>query len=118
MTRLTTFTFSALRTVNTNNPTVGSTGTGYLASTVTANLDHELLRNLLLKANASYENDAFSGVSRTDNVFSAGAGVKYLLSRNLYLGGSFSYQQRTSSGTAAGAPYAQNILMLRLSTQF
>jgi hypothetical protein len=118
VTRLTTATFNALRTVNTSNPTVGNTGTGYLASTVEVNLDHELLRDLLLNANAGYENDAFQGISRTDNVFSAGAGVKYLLNRNLYLGGSYSYQQRASSGIAAGVPYAQSIFLLRLSTQF
>lgn len=43
------------------------------------------------------------------NVFSAGAGVKYLLNRNLYLGGAYSYQQRNSIGTAAGRSYAQSI---------
>ena len=118
VTRLTTATFNALRTVTTNNPTIGGTGAGYLTSTVSANVDHELLRNLLLNGNLSYENDSYSGISRTDNVFYGGAGVKYLLNRNLYLGGSYNYQQRTSSGTARGFPYTQNILMLRLSTQF
>ena len=82
VTRLTTATFSALRTVNTNNPTITTTGTSYLTSTATVNVDHELLRNLLLNANAGYENDSFQGISRTDNVLSAGAGVKYLLNRN------------------------------------
>ena len=61
-------------------------GAGYLASSVAAGVDHELLRNLLLNANAGYENDFFQGVSRTDAVFSAGAGIRYLLNRNLYLG--------------------------------
>jgi hypothetical protein len=118
VTRLTTATFNAFRTVNTSNSTISNTGTGYLDSAVVVNIDHELLHNLLLNANAGYENDAFQGVSRTDNVLSAGASVKYLLNRNLYLGASYSYQQRTSGGSAAGTPYAQSILMLRLSTQF
>jgi hypothetical protein len=75
-----------------------STGTGYRTSTVTMNVDHELLRNLLINANAGYENDAFQKITRNDNVFHAGAGVKYLVNRNLYLGVSNAYQQRSSRG--------------------
>src|SRR5262249_10922335 len=54
ITRLTTFTFNGLRAFYTGTPTVsgtavpGSAGNGYLASTITVNADHELLRNLLL----------------------------------------------------------------------
>jgi hypothetical protein len=71
---------------------------------------------LLLKLNAGFENDSFQGITRTDNVFIAGAGVRYLVNRNLFLGGSFSYYQRSS--TLTGASYTQNILMLRVGTQF
>src|SRR5207302_720975 len=82
ITPLTTATFSGLRTVVPSNPTIGSTGTSYLATTAAAKVDHELLRNLLLNANAGYENDRYLGISRTDNIFSVGTGVKYLLNRN------------------------------------
>jgi len=116
VTRLTTTTFTGLRTVVPSNPTIGTTGTSYLATTVAANVDHELLRNLLLNVTAGYENDAYLGISRTDNIFNVGAGFKYLLNRNLFLGGSYNYQQRSS--TIAGGSYTQNILMLRISTQF
>jgi hypothetical protein len=122
VTRLTTLTFNGLRTFITgssSDPTTGATGpagTGYLASTVAVNADHELLRNLLLNANASIENDSFQGITRTDNFFTVGAGLKYLVNRYLFLGGSYSYQQRSSS--LAGTSYTQNMLMLRLGTQF
>jgi len=117
VTRLTTATFTGLRTVIPSNVTVANTtGTSYFATTVAANVDHELLRNLLLNANAGYENDTYHGVSLTNNIFSVGVGFKYLLNRNLYLGGSYNYQQRNS--TAAGSSYTQNILLVRLSTQF
>ena len=122
VTRLTTLTFDGLRTFYTGTPTVGGTtvtgsaGTGYLTSIITANADHELLRNLLFNLNASYENDSFQGITRTDNVFTAGTGLKYIVNRNLFLGGSFSYNQRSS--TAAGNSFTQNILMLRVGTQF
>jgi len=115
VTPLTTATLTGLRTVVQTNPSIGN-GVGYLASTVVGNIDHELLRNLLLNANASYENDTYQGTARTDNVFTAGAGIKYLVNRNLFLGGTYSYQQRNSS--ASGSSYTQNIVMLRLGTQF
>jgi uncharacterized protein (PEP-CTERM system associated) len=123
ITQLTTLTFNGLRAFNTGTPTSsgataipGPAGNGYLATTLSANADHELLRNLLINLNAGYENDSFQGITRTDNVFTAGAGVRYLVNRNLFLGGSFSYYQRSS--TVAGASYTQNILMLRAGTQF
>jgi len=116
ITQLTTATFAGLRTVVPSNPTIGTAGTSYLATTVTGKVDHELLRNLLLNATVGYENDSFLGITRTDNVLSAGTGFKYLLNRNLYLGGSYAYQQRDS--TAAGSSYAQSLLMVRVSTQF
>lgn len=116
VTRLTTLTFTGLRTPVVSNPSIGTTGAGYLASNVAANVDHELLRYLLVNLNASFENDAFQGVTRSDDVFSVGAGLKYLINRNLYLGASYSFQQRTSS--LPGASYDQSIVMVRLSTQY
>jgi hypothetical protein len=122
VTPLTTLTFDGLRTYATGNSsspvttTTGPLGNSYLTTTVAANGDHELLRDLLLNVNASYENDTFQGVSRTDNVFTAGAGFRYLVSRNLFVGGFFTYQQRSSS--IAGLSYTQNLLTLRVGTQF
>ncbi len=122
VTPLTTLTFNGLRAFYTGTPVVGGTavagsaGNGYLASSIEVNADHEFLRNLLLNLNASYENDSFQGITRTDNLFTIGAGARYLVSRNLFLGSSLSYYQRSS--TITGASYNQNILMLRVGTQF
>ena len=120
VTRLTTLTFNGLRAFQTTNPSLSGTGTGagYLNSSLTANIDHESRRNLVLNANAAVENDSYQGISRTDDVFTLGAGLRYLLNRNLYVGATYTYQQRTSTGSAATLPYAQSIVMLRLSTQF
>jgi hypothetical protein len=118
----TTLTFSGLRTFYTGTPSsgtvavLGSAGNGYLASTVVANADYEFLRNVLINLNASYENDNFQGISRTDNVFAAGAGVRYFVNRNSFLAGSFTYYQRSS--TLARASYTQNVVMFRVGTQF
>jgi hypothetical protein len=122
VTRLTTLTFNGLRAFYTGTPTAGvtaipgSAGNGYLSSSVMASADHELLRNLLLNLNAGYENDSFQGITRTDSVFTAGVGVRYLVNRNLFAGSSFSYYQRSS--TFAGGSFTQNVLMLRVGTQF
>lgn len=122
VTTLTTLTFDGLRTFYTGTPSNGTTvgvgpaGNGYLVSSVGVRADHELLRNLLLTLNATYEIDNFQGITRTDNVYSAGAGFTYLVNRFLFLGGSFSYYQRSS--TASGSSYTQNVVMLRVGTQF
>ncbi|MBO0738452.1 MAG: outer membrane beta-barrel protein, partial [Alphaproteobacteria bacterium] len=89
ITPLTTLTFNGLRTFIPANPTIGVTGAGYLQSVFSVNADHELLRNVLLNLGGSIENDSFQGTSRTDNVFAIVAGVRYLLNRNLFLGGNY-----------------------------
>lgn len=91
---------------------------GYLDSTVGVSLDHELLRNVLLNGNASYANDDFQGINRSDNDYLAGMGSKYLLNRNLYLGATCTFEHRESTGTQAANPFSRNIFMLRASTQF
>jgi hypothetical protein len=122
VTPLTTLTFTGLLTFNTGTPSNGTTilqgtaGNGYLAQTFTANADHELLRNLLLNLNASYGNYSFQGISRTDDYFTAGAGLRFLVNRNLYLGGSISHTQYNS--TVARSSFTQSILTLRVGTQF
>lgn len=118
-TTLDTFKLGATRAVeNANAEVVGiATSPGYLASIETASLDHELLRNVLLNVHASYETDDWKGINRTDHIPGVGAGVKYLLNRNLYLGLNYDYSRRLSSGTGQTTPYTQNIFLLRLSTQ-
>jgi hypothetical protein len=122
VTTLTTLTFDGLRTFYTGTPASsitlvpGPAGNGYLVSTVGARVDHELLRNLLLSLNGTFENDSFQGITRTDNVFTVGAGFTYLINRFLFLGGNYSYYKRIS--TASGSSFNQNVLTLRLGTQF
>jgi hypothetical protein len=120
ITGLTTLQFNAERTVQDISQEVfgaGFTSPGYLHSMVGLSVDHEVLRNLLLNARAAYINDDFKGVDRVDNGFDVGAGAKFLLRRDLYLGASYTYGHRDSSGMQAGSPYSQNIFMLRLATQ-
>jgi hypothetical protein len=116
---LDTFKLGTTRIVNNANAEVVgiATSPGYLATIETASLDHELLRNVLLNINVSYETDDWKGINRTDNVPGAGVGVKYLLNRNVYVGLTYNFSRRISSGGAQTTPYTQNIILLRLSTQ-
>jgi hypothetical protein len=131
ITQLTTLNLTGLMTFNTGTPgstifnagTPGSTtfitgtaGNSYLSRTITATADHELLRNLLVNLNAAYGNFTFQGITRTDNFFIVGAGLRYLVNRNLFLGGSYVFTQYTS--TIPRSSYNQNILTLRVGTQF
>jgi len=118
-TTLDTLRITSSRTANNANAEVAgiATSPGYLSSVVSARIDHELLRNLLLNVNASYESDDWKRIDRGDDVFGVGAGAKYLLNRNLYLGLSYTFQRRTSNGLQQTTFYSQNIFLLRLSTQ-
>jgi hypothetical protein len=120
-TQLTTVKFTTGRTVQDINSAVlgiaAFNSPGFLATTVGASVDHELLRHLLLNANVSYTNDAFQNITRTDDIYSIGGGATYLLTRNFYLGGTYTYSKVDSSGQGAMAPFYANLFMLRLSTQ-
>ena len=82
VTRLTTVTGSLTRGVAESDlPGVS----GYIDTIGEADVDHELLRNLILRASVgSPEEDAFHGISRTDNYYAAGVGAKYLINRRLH----------------------------------
>jgi hypothetical protein len=122
ITPLTTLNFIGLMTFNTGTPSsggvtvTGPAGNSYLSRTFTVNADHELLRNFLLNLNATYVNYSFQGIPRTDNSFTGGAGFRYFLTQNFFLGGLFSYQRYIS--TASNSSFTQNILTLRVGTQF
>ena len=120
-TELTSVSFNVSRNVQ-DAPTsvvgVGALVPGYFHTVVGARVDHELLRNLLLNGQVSYANDDFQGEDRTDSDYLASFGAKYLLNRNLYLGATYTFEHRDSSGAQAINQFNRNIFMLRASTQF
>jgi hypothetical protein len=113
----TTLNFSGVLTFNTGTPGAGltSAGNSYLASVFTVGVTHELLRNLQLGLTATYINNSFQGITRTDNVIVLSAGARYQVNRNLFLGSEISYAQQNSTG---GRPFTQNVFTLRAGTQF
>lgn len=78
---------------------------GYFSTGVGLGVEHELLRNVLLKAGANYFNNEYRGFDpnnpviqnredRNEDVYGANAGVKYLLNRNFSTDLSYRYQNR------------------------
>jgi hypothetical protein len=108
------------RTVQDLNSSVlapGQVSSGYLETVISATEDHELLRNLIISGNVSFTNDAFGGINRTDNLYGLGVGARYLMNRYLYLGFTYGFAHRESTGAQAINPFNDNVFMLRLSTQ-
>jgi hypothetical protein len=111
-TQLTTVTAQIARTVE---ETTLSGASGGLATEGRLRVDHELLRNVILSADAGYSNVDYESISREDDVIDAGVGGKYLLNRNFYLQGRLSHARRDSNVNTED--YDANTVMLRLVAQ-
>ncbi|MEN6542650.1 outer membrane beta-barrel protein [Parvibaculum sp.] len=79
---------------------------GYLSQKVGVGIDHELLRNLILSGDVSYENDDFGDTSRQDDVTSVLFGASYLLNNFFAVGINYGIVDRNSN--VSGADYQQN----------
>jgi hypothetical protein len=121
--QITTVTAIADRRVQDSNSFVAGGGgifsPGYLRSNVGATVDHELRRNVLLNGFVNYQNDDYEGIDRTDDRFDLGGGVRYMFTRNLYLGGSYTFSHRDSSGINSGSAnsFERNLFLIRLGAQ-
>ena len=93
--------------------TTVAAASGYDRNSIAFNVDHELLRNLILSGGASYTNDDFNDDPRSDDVTGGHLGVKYLLNRNFDLGLNYNFTNRDSN--AAGFDYTRNVIGLTLT---
>jgi hypothetical protein len=109
VTRLTTVTGSIVRDVQ---ETVISGASSYFGTRFALGVDHELLRNLILNGNVSYENDDFQGITRSDDLYSAGAGARYLINNNFWLSGGYQYLKRKSE---ASTNFDDNVIFGRIA---
>ena len=78
-------------------------------------ITHELLRNVLLNANADYTRADFEGTSRSDDIFGLGAGVTYLINRNFSVDATYRWSKRESDDNAA--EYTRNIVVLGVTAR-
>ncbi|MHB8286433.1 MAG: outer membrane beta-barrel protein [Caulobacteraceae bacterium] len=75
-------------------------------------VDHELLRNVILSAQAGYEVDAFKGEDRTDNRSSLSLSATYLMNRHVGITTGYSFLNEGSSGADRITPYTVNVASL------
>lgn len=86
----------------------GEDASANFQKTVSVEVTHELLRNLLIDVNAAYQRDDFEGTDRSDNVFSVGGGLTYFLNRNIGIDANYSFTTRDSD--AADSDYDRHIV--------
>lgn len=114
-TELTTITATASRAIE-DAGVIGAGG--YLSSDLGLNVDHELLRNLILSASVKYANDDYNGIDRKDDRTEFALGGNYLVNRNLGLTLRYYHTKQSSDGTGSGPNYTVNRVALSLTTQF
>lgn len=85
------------------------------ARNVKGQVDYAFRRNVVVEANAGYENDDFSGSGRTDKIATVGAGAKYLANEYLLFNLKYDYTHRSSG--LAGLGYSDNTVMLGVGLQ-
>ena len=78
--------------------------------------DFEALRNLILSGVAGYENDDYLSTTRTDDIYSAGVGARYLLNRNWAVLAQYQYSNRQS--TASGFSYDRQLISVALKFSY
>jgi len=75
---------------------------GYFDNQIGLRIDHELLRNLLLFAQAEFRHDKYQRIDRRDNITFVGGGARYLMNPSWELGGRVEYTDRSSHGADGG----------------
>ena len=114
-TQLTTVTATALRTVG-DSGIINSAG--YVTTVGGVQVDHELLRNVILTGNASVGHDQYYGVSRNDDHWGVGASANWLVTRRLGLTLAYGHSNQRSSGAQKGPSFSDNRASLSAVVQF
>lgn len=90
---------------------------GLLQTDLGVQVDHELLRNVLVNFGGGYQRQGFRGLPRADRYLTANAGAKYLINRNLAAGLTYNYLNGRSSDLVNGRAYSSNGIRLSLTVQ-
>jgi hypothetical protein len=90
---------------------------GFLSSAATVQVDHELLRNVILSGTFAYADDQFKGVDRTDKRWLAGVNGTYLMNRYVGLSLGYTYLDQSSSGANRGREFTVQKVALSLVLQ-
>lgn len=112
---LTTVKFTTARSIN---PSVIGDVSGVMSTDFKVNVDHELLRNLLLNANFGITNDEFTGSNpkREDTYYAFSVGGNYLMNRNVNIGLHYDFTTRESNSSVND--FTSNAVFLNAKIQF
>ena len=115
-TQLTSVNFGINRSIE---ETTIANSSAYIATTYSAEIEHEFMRNVILAGNVSLsENDyeSSNAIAREDEIISVGADVRYLIHRNVSTNLGYTYTERSSN--QLNQDYDKNIVMLGLDVGF
>lgn len=104
-TQLTTVTFRASRSIE-DSGLIGSAG--IVSDQVGVNVDHELLRNVIISGALGYEKNEFLDLSREDDRWNLGVSGTYLLNRSVGITAGYSRLDQDSTGAGAGPDFVVN----------
>ncbi len=108
-------TMLTLRAATTLNETTLPAASGEISHTITAELAHDLLRNLTVTALGSYFNNQYPGVSLVENGYTAGVKLEYKITRSIAFHASYSHERLSSN--EAGDDYTANVFLMGLRFQ-
>jgi len=123
-TEMTTIHFTANRSIE---ETPQANASGYLSSDFSVGVDHELLRNFIVMANYEYITDKYKGssnaavlkpIDRHDNRSSLNFSGRYLVSRNVFLMGGYTFSELKSHGANAIRSFTDNVFRVSLGLQY
>ena len=91
---------------------------GYLETRYALNLDYDLTRKTTFRGHAQFSRNDYQDISRKDNYLGAGFGLRYDLTRNLFLGADYTFSHRNSdisnSSNLDAADYYRHQFMVSL----
>ncbi|MBK5265363.1 MAG: outer membrane beta-barrel protein, partial [Alphaproteobacteria bacterium] len=81
---------------------------GYVRTTASLRADYELLRNVILRAEAENEHRNFVGINRQDDRFTGDLSATWLVSPRWSMQMGFSHRGQDSSGLLSGRDFSEN----------
>lgn len=122
---LTSFTGSVKRSIDETvivdpdqlNNGLPAASSGITSTLFSGRVEHELRRNVLLHANASYTRLQFELIDRDDDMFNVGLGAQYLVNRNLSASVGYNYSSR-STRDDLDQDFTRHALMVNVTAQW
>ncbi|NVJ98823.1 MAG: outer membrane beta-barrel protein [Alphaproteobacteria bacterium] len=98
------------------NPPEPTYSSGSVDTLVSARVEHELRRNILLNISGSLTKMNYQLITREDDMLAFGAGAKYLLNRNMQIETRYDYKYRDTN--VVNSDYSAHSFMVNLKAQW